>query len=53
MNYSTCLLALVASQVQDVHAEVATSLKPHLERIAELVTSFFGLRVIARRGLEV
>jgi hypothetical protein len=53
MNYSTCLMALVASRVQEVQAEVTTTLEPHLQRVAALVTSFFGGRGIARRGPEI
>jgi hypothetical protein len=46
-------MALVASRVQEVQAEVRTTLDPHLQRLAELVTLFFGPRVIALRGLGV
>lgn len=53
MNYSTCLMALIASQVEDLETQVSKSLQPHLQRIAELVTSFFSGRVVARRGAEI
>ena len=53
MNYSTCLMALAASRVEELETEVNESLQPHLQRIAELVTLFFGPRVIARRDLGV
>lgn len=49
MNYSICLMALVTSQLQQLRAEMDESLQPHLQRIAELVTSFFGERGLARR----
>lgn len=42
MNYSTCLMALVASEVAEVETQVTKSLQPHLQQIAEFVTSFFG-----------
>jgi hypothetical protein len=42
MNYSTCLMALVASDLADLETQVSQSLQPQLQRIAELVTSFFG-----------
>lgn len=51
MNYSTVLVALVASQVDRVEAEVNELLQPHLRNIAQLVASFFGERTLARRGL--
>ena len=54
MNYSTCLMALVASRVQEVQADVTTTLDPHLQHIAGLVTSFFGgRRGVARRGPQI
>jgi hypothetical protein len=53
MNYSMCLMALVASRVQQLQTEVNDSLQPQLQHISELVTSFFGGRVVARRSLEI
>lgn len=53
MNYSMCLLALVASRAVELQAEVQESLQPHLQQIAELVTLFFGRGSIARCGLGV
>ena len=53
MNYSKCLMALIASRVDGLHAEVGQSLQPHLQRITELVTSFFGRPALAGRGLGV
>lgn len=50
MNYSTCLMALVASDLDELETQVADSLQPHLQRIAEFVTSFFGPRALACRG---
>jgi uncharacterized membrane protein YdcZ (DUF606 family) len=47
MNYSTCLMALVASRAVALQAEVNESLQPHLQHISELVTSFFGGRSVA------
>jgi hypothetical protein len=51
MNYSTCLMDLVASRAGQVPTEINESLQPHLQRIGQLVTSFFGERGLARRGL--
>jgi hypothetical protein len=42
MNYSKCLMALVASRLEELERQVSESLQPQLQRIAELVTSFFG-----------
>jgi hypothetical protein len=53
MNYSTCLMALAASRVEELETQVHESLQPHLQRLAELVTLFFGPRDNARRGLGV
>ncbi len=53
MNYSMCLMAAVASRVEQLQAEVKESLQPHLQRIAELATSFFGERAFARRRLGI
>ena len=56
MNYSTCLMALVTSQVQQLQQlqqEAQESLQPHLQRIAERVTAFFGWGVVARRGVRL
>jgi hypothetical protein len=50
MNYSTCLMALLASHLNELETQVTESLQPHLQRIAEFVTSFFGPRALARRG---
>ena len=47
MNYSMVLLALVTSRVQQLQDEVKESLQPQLQRIAELVTSFFGGGTVA------
>jgi hypothetical protein len=44
-------MALVASRAVQFQAEVKEALQPHLQEIAGLVTSFFGERVIASRGL--
>jgi hypothetical protein len=41
MDYSTVLMALVASQVDQVEAEVNESLQPLLQNLVQLVTSFF------------
>jgi hypothetical protein len=46
-------MALVASRLVELQSEINESLQPHLHRIVELVTSFFGERVVARRGLGV
>lgn len=51
MNYSTCLMALVASRAVQSQTEINQSLQPHLQHIGQLVTSFFGGRGVARRGL--
>jgi hypothetical protein len=51
MNYSTCLMALVASRAIELQTEVNESLQPHLHHIGQLVTSFFGGRGVARGGL--
>jgi hypothetical protein len=51
MNYSTCLMALVTSQVQQLQQEAQESLQPHLQRIAERLTAFFGGGAVARRGV--
>ena len=53
MNYSTCLVPLVASRAVQLHAEVNQSLQPHLQQIAGLVTSFFGSGIVARRGPDL
>ena len=53
MDYSTVLMALVASQVDRLDAEVDEVLRPHLRNVVQLVTSFFGGRAVARRGLGV
>jgi hypothetical protein len=53
MDYCTVLLGLVASQVDQVEAEVDELLQPHLRNVVQLVTSFFGGRDLARRGLGV
>jgi hypothetical protein len=50
MDYSKVLMALVASQVDQVEAEVDKLLQPHLHNVVRLVTSFFGGRAVARRG---
>jgi hypothetical protein len=42
MNYSTVLMALVASQRAQVEAEVDDLLQPLLRNVVQLVTSFFG-----------
>jgi len=42
MNYSTCLMALVASEVAEVETKATETLQPHLQQIAELLTLFFG-----------
>jgi hypothetical protein len=51
MNYSRCLMALVASRALQVQTEIGKSLQPHLQHIGQLVTSFFGGRGVARRRL--
>lgn len=53
MDYSTVLVALVASQVDRVEAEVNELVQPHLRNVVQLVTLFFGGRALARRGLGV
>ena len=53
MDYSMCLMALVASRVEELKAEFGESLQPHLQRITELVTSFFGRPAVADCGLGV
>lgn len=53
MDYSMCLMASVASRAHELKTEVGRSLQPHLQRIAELVTSFFGRPVVAGHGLGV
>lgn len=53
MNYSTCLMGLVASRAVELQAEVKESLQPHLQHISELVTSFFGGRVVACGSLGI
>ena len=53
MNYSMCLMALVASRIEELKIEVGQSLQPHLQRIVELVTSFFGQPRVAGHGLGV
>ena len=53
MEYSMCLMALAASRVEELHTQVGQSLQPHLQRISELVTSFFGWAALAGRGLGV
>jgi hypothetical protein len=50
MNYSTCLRAWLASELDEVATQVAQSLQPRLQRIARFVTSFFGPRALARCG---
>lgn len=53
MNYSTVLMALVASQRAQVEAEVDELLQPLLRNVVQLVTSFFGGRALARRSAGV
>lgn len=53
MNYSMCLMALVASRVEELQSQVGQSLQPQLQRITELVTSFFGRPGVAGRCLGV
>ena len=53
MDYSRCLMALVASRIEELQSQVDQSLQPHLQRITELVTSFFGRASLADRGLGV
>jgi hypothetical protein len=53
MDYSRCLMALVASRMEELPSQVGQSLQPHLQRITELVTSFFGRPALAGRGLGV
>ncbi len=53
MNYSTCLMASVASRIEELESQVGQSLQPHLQRITELVTSFFGRPALAGRDLGV
>lgn len=50
MDYSTVLMALVASQVDQGEAEVNESLQPLLRNVVQLVTSFFGGRADPGRG---
>jgi hypothetical protein len=51
MNYSTCLMALVASRAIELQTEVNELLQSHLQHLGQFVTSFFGGRHLARRGL--
>lgn len=53
MDYSMCLMASVASRIEELQSQVGQSLQPHLQRITELVTSFFGRPTLAGRGLGV
>lgn len=53
MNYSMCLMTSVASRIEELERHVGQSLQPHLQRITELVTSFFGRPTLAGRGLGV
>ncbi len=53
MDYSSCLMALAASRMEELQSQVGESLQPHLQRITELVTSFFGRPALAGRGLGV
>ena len=53
MNYSMCLMALVASRVEELKTELGESLQAHLQRIVERVTSFFGRPAVAGRGLGI
>lgn len=53
MDYSMCLTALVASRIEELQSQVGESLQPHLQRITELVSLFFGRPSIAGRGLGV
>lgn len=53
MNYSMCLMALVASRAHELKSGIDESLQAHLQRITELVTSFFGRPIVAGRRLEV
>jgi len=46
-------MALVASRVEELKTELGESLEPHLQRIVELATSFFGGPVVAGRGLGI
>jgi hypothetical protein len=50
MDYSTVLMALVASQRAQVEAEVDDLLQPLLRNVVQLVTSFFGGRADPSRG---
>lgn len=49
MDYSTCLMALVASRGDELETQLDESLQPHLHRLIELATSFFGPRAIRGR----
>jgi hypothetical protein len=42
MNYSICLVALLATQTQRLIAELNETLLPALRQIVELVVSFFA-----------
>lgn len=47
MSYGTWLVALLASAVVGVDAELCRRLAPLWQRITELVVSFFGPRPVA------
>ena len=53
MDYSTCLMASVASRQDELKTQVAESLQPGLQRIAELVVSFFGPPAVASRDAGI
>jgi hypothetical protein len=46
-------MALVASRVEELKTELGESLQAHLQRIAELATSFFVRPADASRGLGI
>jgi len=50
MNYSTCLMALVASRLEELESQLDKSLRPHLQRLLDLATTLFGGRGISARG---
>lgn len=53
MSYGTWLVTLLASAVAGVDAELCQRLTPLLQRLTQLVVSFFGAWPDAGRGVEL
>jgi hypothetical protein len=53
MNYSTCLVALVASAIGPLVEKLNDGWTPVLQEIEQLVGSFFTTRAIADRRVEI